>query len=127
MPCSHSPTAIAIKFASHSKQQEECIPVGCVLPAHRPYLVVSHACPPQPHTPPATTHAPPQPCTPPTTTHTPPQPCTPPATTHAPPQPCMPPKPCTPPQPCMPAPATMHTPLTTMHALRNHARPPPPP
>ena len=47
-------------------------PVGCVPPAHLPYLVVSHACPPQPRMPPpATTHAPPA------TTHAPPQPRTP--------------------------------------------------
>ena len=106
MPCSHSPTAIAINFASHSKQEEECIPVGCVPPTHRPYLVVSHACPP------TTTHAPHNHTCSPTTMHTQP------TTTHA-------SQPCTPPQPCMPTPATMHTPLTTMHAPpRNHAHPP---
>ena len=60
-------------------EQQECIPVGCVPPAHWPYLVISHACPPQPHTPPATMHTPPWPCMPPynhacppTTTHAPP-------------------------------------------------------
>ena len=80
------------------KSEQKCIPVGCVPPAHWPYLVVSHARPPaamhapglQPHMPPTTMHAPWQPHMPPATTHAtgnhvcPQQPCTPPATTHAP-------------------------------------------
>ena len=75
---------------------QECIPVGCVPPAHWPYLIVCHAHPPPSRMPPL------QPCTPPQP-HTPPQPCMPPCNhahphnhTHphnhaCPPQPCMPP------------------------------------
>ena len=106
---------------------QECIPVGCVPPAHWPYLVVSYPCnhahPPTTHAllqpcmppcnhacPPATTHAPLQPHMPPlqprmplATTHAHNHAC-PPATMHTPQQPCTPPQ-----QPHMP-PATMHTP-----------------
>ena len=65
--------------------KQECIPVGCVPPAHWPYLIISYACSLQPRMPPTITHAPrnhacpPQPCTPPhnhasphTTMHAPP-------------------------------------------------------
>ena len=58
-------------------KKKECIPVGCVPPAHWPYLILSHACPPttmhtplQPHTPPQCM-PPLQPCMPPATMHTP--------------------------------------------------------
>ena len=104
--------------------KQECIPVGCVPPAHWPHLMekTTHAPPPEePHTPlgatmhapRATTHAPPQSnhacppsnhaCPPGATTYAPPeQPCMPippRATTHTPPeQPRMPPRE----QPCMP-------------------------
>ena len=101
----------------------ECIPVGCVPPAHWPYLVVSargvchthtlamHAPTPD-HAPPAM-HAP-LPCMPPRHVH--PLPCTPlwhACPHHACPLPCTPPcqahpLPCTPP-PCMPP--TMHASL----------------
>ena len=79
--------------------KEECIPVGCVLPTHWPYLIVSektektmHAAPEQPHMPPQSNHA----CSPqsnhthPPSNHAhPPQSnhaCPPRATTHAPPE-----------------------------------------
>ena len=59
------------KYSSYIEWQE-CIPVGCVPPAHWPYLVVSYA-PPRNHAgPPATTHAHWQPCMPPQQPHTPP-------------------------------------------------------
>ena len=115
----------------------ECIPVGCVPPAHWPYLVASarggghvwHTCPPPCHTCPCHTHTlphtpsvprtPPQPHTPPAM-HTPlPHtpilpPCTPPAM-HAPCHACLPLPP-----PTMHIPSAMHTPCHTcppaMHA-----------
>ena len=115
-------------------QNQECIPVGCVLPAHWSYLRISsypmHAPQEQPCTPQQ------QPCTPPgatmhaplgATTHAPwQQPHMPPprATMHAPPeQPCMPPSSnhAHPPreQPCMP-PQSNHT----SHPRSNHRCPP---
>ena len=99
-------------------KKQECIPVGCVPPAHWPYLVVSHAsplatmyaphhhtCPLPPRMPPlATMHAPPH-------HHTCPlPPCMSPATTHAPLLPCM--SPAQPPR---------------MPSLPPHPPPPPPP
>ena len=106
-------------------KKQECIPVGCVPPAHwsavsrrggvcipctspfhQTHTPFCHACPLH-HTHPFTTHAPlchtcpPLPCTPPTM-HAPLSPCMHPLGMHAPCQPCMPP--------------TMHTPLPTMHA-----------
>ena len=118
-------------------KKQECIPVGCVPPAHWSYLRISS----YPMHPPlgATTHAPPeQPCMPPQSNHACPpweQPRTPPWSNHA----------CPPEQPCMPPGATTHTPQSnhatmhaplgaTMHAPpqeqprmppSNHARPPP--
>ena len=93
--------------------EQECIPVACLLPAHWPYLVVSHACSPiaTMHTPLATIHVPPAtmhpPCNhtcPPATTHPSSNHARLLATMHAPQQPCMPPsnnahplQPCTPP------------------------------
>ena len=129
--------------------KQECIPVGCVPPAHWSYLVISHthphACPLQPCMPPATTYVPLA------TTHVPWQPCMPPSN-HAPPpatmhprQPHMPPwQWCMPPgnhacplatmhvpwQPCMPPsnhacpPTTMHTPRQPCMLPSNHACPP---
>ena len=109
----------------HMKYAQECIPVGCVPPAHWPYLVVSamhaplqcmppalhaphHACPPAMYAP---HHACPLPCMPPAT-HTPchasipchpwPPPPTPPC--HACPLPHMPPPAMHAPLPCMPPP-----------------------
>ena len=93
---------------------QECIPVGCVPPAHWPTISHSvgggdvwHACP-LPCMPPAMhsplLHMPPLPCTP--HWHAQPMPCMSPAT-HTP-LPCMPPYhthtplPRTPPPPCMP-------------------------
>ena len=122
--------ALTFGHQSTKKFKQECIPVGCVPPAHWPYLIekTTHA-PPR-----ATTHAPPG-----ATMHTPPgattyapwsnHACPPGATTHAPPrsnhtpareQPCMPPQeqPCMPPheQPHLP-PKQPHTPLqATTHA-----------
>ena len=95
----------------HTKKQE-CIPVGCIPPAHWPYLVVSYACPLQPCMPPCN-HAPPwQPYTPPW------QLCMPPLTTmHAPSNHACPPQ-----QPRMP-PATMHTLLATMHTPQTRHAP----
>ena len=104
---------------------QECIPVGCVPPAHWPYLVVSYAHQPGNHAhPPGTMHAlgnhacPPEPCTPPSnhtcppgnhacppaTMHTPWNHACPPATTHTPQQP--------------------HTPPGTTYTPGNHAYPP---
>ena len=93
-------------FKCHIKIKQECIPAGCVPPAHWPYLVVSHACPPQ-----ATMHPPEQPRMPPLE-----QPHMPPWSNHACPpreQPCMPPRAtrhAPPEQPCMPPGATTHAP-----------------
>ena len=64
-------------YIPNNLKKQECIPVGCVPPAHWPYLVVSHARPPAPCMPPA-------PCTP-------PAPRTPPRHHVHPPPPCMPP------------------------------------
>ena len=111
--------------------KQECIPVGCVPPAHWSYLRISsypthappratmhapreqpHMSPPEhPHMPPrATMHAPwEQPCMPP-----PEQPCTDPWSNHA----CPPEQPRMPPRSnhaCPPR-ATMHTPRATTHA-----------
>ena len=127
-------------FIIKNNPKQECIPVGCVPPAHWPYLVVSYACPPWNNhawAPWKTMHPPKKPCTPPSNhtcppeqprmplsnhTYPPEQPCTPRATTHAPPeQPCMPPQSNhahpSPPreQPCTPPRATMHAPQS------NHA------
>ena len=126
---------------SHSYEQIkklECIPVGCVPPAHWPYLIVSDTQTPLPCTPP-TMQAP--------TMHTPchacPLPCMPPAM-HAPP-PCMPLPPChtCPPAthaplphmpPCHTCPPAMHAPPPCMppchacplpHTSPCHARLPP--
>ena len=99
--------------------QQECIPVGFVPPAHWPYLIISyalpphnHACPPTMHPPPATTHTPGNHACPLATTHTPKKPhmlphnhACPPATTQPPP----PPQHACPWQACTP-PATMHAP-----------------
>ena len=91
------------------KRKQECILVGCVPPAHWPYLVVSYACPPCHHAcPPTTTDTTLPPCTPPTTAHA---PCH-----HAHPLPShMPPT-------TMHAPATTHPPTTT-HAPHHHTTP----
>ena len=98
---------------------QECIPVGCVPPAHWPYLVISYA-PPL-----ATTHTPRNHACPPATTHAPNNHAHTPATMHTPLQPHTPPL-----QPHMP-PATMHAPSASMHAPPqphmppgNHACPP---
>ena len=88
------------------KYKQECIPVGCIPPAHWPYLVISYTSPR------ATMYTPQQPCTPPHLA-CPPQPCMPPSN-HA----CPPSNHACPPQPCMP-PTTTHTP-------HNHACPPQP-
>ena len=37
---------LADRDEKHNKTQQECIPVGCVPPAHWPYLVVSYGHPP---------------------------------------------------------------------------------
>ena len=80
--------------------KQECILVGCVPPAHWPYLIEKTT-----HAPRATMHAPPG------SNHA----CPPRATMHAPPeQPCMAPQE----QPRMPPRATMHAPPS------NHACPP---
>ena len=79
------------------KLEQECIPVGCVPPAHWPYLHIAS----YPMHAPQSNH-----------THPPEQPCMPPrATTHAPLE-----------QPHMPPGATTHTPLP----WSNHACPPHP-
>ena len=107
-------------------QNQECIPVGCVPPAHWSYLRISsypmHAPQEQPCTPQQ------QPCMPPgATMHAPLG-----ATTHAPwQQPHMPPQeqPCMPPQSnhvCPPA-ATMHTPPGSNHACPPEQPHKPPP
>ena len=95
--------------------QQECIRVGCVPPAHWPYLVVSYACPPRKNhaCPPGKNHACPpgknHACPPGKKPHMPP----PGKTTHAPQEkPCTPPqqKPHTPPeQPRMTPPKSNHT------------------
>ena len=108
------------KTKSDAFLKQECIPVGCVPPAHWPYLRISsypmHTPLEQPRMPPQSNHAcpPEQPCTPPRSNHA----CPPPpgATTHAPPGATMhaPQE-----QPCMRPPsnhaclsgATMHAPL----------------
>ena len=106
--------------------KQECIPVGCVLPAHWLYLRISsyptHAPREQPRIPPGSNHAcpPEQPCTPPQ------------ATTHAslPQQPHMPPQSnhtCPPRATMHPHPHSNHTwpPRATTHAPQsNHACPP---
>ena len=115
-------------------QKQECIPVGCVPPAHWPYLIEKTMHAPQKtthtplenhaHPPGATTHAP-------RSNHA----CSLGATMHAPPE-----QPCTPPRATMHAPqattyppgATMHAPLeqprmpprATMHAPRSNHAPP---
>ena len=111
---------------------QECIPVGCVLPAHWPYLRISlypmHAPPEQPHMP-LSNHA----CPP--SNHTPPeQPHMPPRSNHACPHPrsnhaCPPEQPCTPPRSnhTCPPPEQPHTPPGSNHACppgSNHACPP---
>ena len=108
-----------------NERLQECIPVGCVPPAHWPYLIgkTTHAPPEQPRMPPQE-----QPCMPPQSNHA----CPPRATTHAPgsnhtcplpEQPRMPPgsNHACPPRATMHAPpgATMHTPQS------NHTCPPP--
>ena len=119
--------------------KQECIPVGCVQPAHWPYLIekTTHAPLKKPHMPPLK-----KPCMPPrkttmppwsshawpprASTHAPPSnhACPPRATTHAPPeQPCMPPGS----NHTHPLGATMHapSPRATMHAPgSNHTCPP---
>ena len=76
--------------------KQECIPVGCVLPAHWLYLCMSSY----------PMHAPLSPCMPPFTMYAPWQPCTPPTSNHA----------CLPATMHVPLPATMHPPPATMHA-----------
>ena len=138
-------------FGTVHMKKQECIPVGCVLPAHWSYLRISsypthapqsnHACPPeQPCIPPgATMHAPQSNCACPlgATTHA-PQGATmhaphPPGSNHACPSehPCMPhppEQPRMPPQeqPCMaPQGATTHAPRSNHAPSRsNHAHPP---
>ena len=88
--CSASPTI------------QECIPVGCIPPAHWPYLVISHA---GPH------HICPQKHMPPTNIHTPLPPHTPPCHHTCPP-------------PSRKPPTTMHAPTTTTHAPHHHTHPP---
>ena len=70
---------LADRDEKHNKTQQECIPVGCVPPAHWPYLVVSYAHPPHIHAspgnhtgPPTTMHAPRQPRMPPSNHASPP-------------------------------------------------------
>ena len=105
-----------------SRFKQECIPVGCVPPAHWPYLVVSAMHTPLPcmtpspamhtshHTCPPVMHAPP-------TMHTCLLPHMPPPHTH--PLPCMPPMmhapPCHTCPPVMHTPSAMHTPLPAMY------------
>ena len=120
-----------ILIVTHSKQ--EYIPVGCIPPAHWPYLIAIHT--PPPHTPPC--HACPHAChlhachllcTPPAT-H--PLPCMPHPFCHAHPLPCMPPA-IHAPLPCMPprhaCPHHTHTHPWTPPATHTpcHACPPPP-
>ena len=99
--------------------QQECIPVGCVPPAHWLYLIISYACPPRKN------HA----CPPaPRKNH-----ACPPRSNHAPPQekPCLPPwkKPCTPPGKTTHTPLekTMHTPQKKPHTPPGATTHPPPP
>ena len=98
--------------------KQKCIPVGCVPPAHWPYLVVSYARPPRKNhaCPPGKNHVPPE-----KTTHGPPG-----KTTHAPsPQKktCMPPGT----NHARPPGATMHAPPgATRHAPPEQPHTPPP-
>ena len=121
-----------IFHAAFSKNfaKQECIPVGCVLPAqwpavsrggqgvvHTTHAPLCHACPPFHHAHPLATHVPPLPCMPPFTTHAPLHHACPPFTTHAHPSPCMPPLCHACPLPITHAPLpTTHAPPATMHA-----------
>ena len=95
--------------------QQECIPVGCVPPAHWPYLIISYACPPRKN------HTPLQekPCMPPGKNHV----C-PPGKNHA----CPLGKPRMPPweKPCMPPGKNHACPWEKPHMPpgSNHAQPP---
>ena len=100
--------------------EQECIPVGCVPPAHWPYLVVSatHATPathtPLPHMPPSAMHAPPATHAPhhahPLPCHACPPQCTPPCHAQPPFHTCPPAMPA----PCHVCPPAMHAPLPHM-------------
>ena len=98
--------------------EQECIPVGCVPPAHWPYLIVSHVCTSlQPCTPPSQPRMPPQPRMLPATMHTPL------ATTHAPHNHACSLQPCTSPGNHTSPPTTTHTPWQPRMPPGNHARP----
>ena len=110
--CRKSPS---LNWSYSNTTKQECIPVGCILPTHWPYLIISYACPPtttlaprQPHMPPlATTHPSGNHACPLATMHAPQQPHTLSL------QPRMPPNHTCPRQPCMAPLATMHAPLWT--------------
>ena len=124
LPCMLWQNCSVWKMVISPQIKQECIPVGCILPAHWLYLIVSamqapcHA-QPLPHMPPPATHAPLPICPP--TMHAPCHACPtcmPPC--HACPLPCMPPLPNTPlwhVPPCHACPLAMHAPC--------HACPPP--